>query len=536
MVCLTVILLIVSFLGLGLFRTALAQSEPQANEIEAIIELLKAKGIISAEEAATIKQRKPQSDTVVQPQAPAEEGVAVTERRTPEEVEKKLEKKIDDVKSDSRLNRRAIDQLEKDRLQPLGDFMRDAQWAKRISLGGDLRLRYQKDYLDEENATLARPDQPTRLMNTTEDRERFRARVRLDLKAKLIDPRTTNVGKVDAGFRVSTGNDDDPVSTNETLGDYFNKDAVAFDRYYLQWQFKPELPIWNRIPQIALTGGRMPNPWFSSDLVWDDDLNFEGIALSVVTDTLAENGWRLFLTGGAFPLQEVELSSDDKWLYAAQIGIEAEPFYGVGIKVGAAYYDFRNITGKVNDIGSPGQTDYTAPLFLQKGNTLMDIDPAPNGDDGSGVRPALASEFKVLDLTGQLDLSFFHPVHIIFDGTYVKNLGFDEEEVSERVGYQREAKDEGYRFGLRVGYPLIADFGEWNTSFHYRYLEADAMVDAFTDSDFHLGGTNCKGWIAGAEYGLYKNVWIRMRWLTADEIEGPPLAIDGLQLDLNARF
>jgi hypothetical protein len=373
-------------------------------------------------------------------------------------------------------------------------------------------------------------------MNTTEDRERFRARVRLDLKAKLIDPRTTNVGKVDAGFRVSTGNDDDPVSTNESLGDYFNKDAVAFDRYYLQWQFKPELPIWDRIPQIALTGGRMPNPWFSSDLVWDDDLNFEGIALSVVTDTLAENGWRLFLTGGAFPLQEVELSSDDKWLYAAQIGIEAEPFYGVGIKVGAAYYDFRNITGKVNDIGSPGQTDYTAPLFLQKGNTLMDIDPAPNGDDGSGVRPALASEFKVLDLTGQLDLSFFHPVHIIFDGTYLKNLGFDEAEVSERVGYQREAKDEGYRFGLRVGYPLIADFGEWNTSFHYRYLEADAMVDAFTDSDFHLGGTNCKGWIAGAEYGLYKNVWIRMRWLTADEIEGPPLAIDGLQLDLNARF
>jgi hypothetical protein len=62
------------------------------------------------------------------------------------------------------------------------------------------------------------------------------------------------------------------------------------------------------------------------------------------------------------------------------------------------------------------------------------------------------------------------------------------------------------------------------------------VVDAFTDPDFHLGGTNAKGWVLGTDLGLLKNTWLTVRWLTADEISGPPLAIDVLQVDVNARF
>jgi hypothetical protein len=73
-------------------------------------------------------------------------------------------------------------------------------------------------------------------------------------------------------------------------------------------------------------------------------------------------------------------------------------------------------------------------------------------------------------------------------------------------------------------------------SLNYKYLEADAVVDAFTDSDFHLGGTNAKGWILGVDIGLAKNYWIAAKWLTSNEVSGPPLAIDVLQFDINARF
>jgi hypothetical protein len=275
----------------------------------------------------------------------------------------------------------------------------------------------------------------------------------------------------------------------------------------------------------------MPNPWVSSDLMWDDDLNFEGIALNLKSDTLAKNGWRIFLTGGAFPLQEVELSARDKWLYAGQIGLEAEPMHGLGLTLAGAYYDFVNLDGKVNDPLKPGQSDFSAPIYQQKGNTLIDIDPS------SDILTALAAEYKVVDFTGWIDLGYFHPVHVILEGTYIKNIGYDDDEVSEKTGIENlKTQDEGYRFGIRFGYPTIANLGQWNVAFHYRYLEADATVDAFTDSDFHLGGTNCQGWMASLEIGLYKQVWLKTRWLTSDEIEGPPLAIDVLQVDLNARF
>jgi Putative porin len=59
---------------------------------------------------------------------------------------------------------------------------------------------------------------------------------------------------------------------------------------------------------------------------------------------------------------------------------------------------------------------------------------------------------------------------------------------------------------------------------------------AFNDSDFHLDGTNAKGYVVGGSFVVYPNVWLRARWLSAEEIDGPPLAIDVLQIDLNAKF
>ncbi len=70
----------------------------------------------------------------------------------------------------------------------------------------------------------------------------------------------------------------------------------------------------------------------------------------------------------------------------------------------------------------------------------------------------------------------------------------------------------------------------------YKHLERDAVLDAFTDSDFHLGGTNTKGWVVGGNYGLVKNVWLSGRWLSGNVITGPQYGVDILQVDVNTRF
>jgi hypothetical protein len=62
------------------------------------------------------------------------------------------------------------------------------------------------------------------------------------------------------------------------------------------------------------------------------------------------------------------------------------------------------------------------------------------------------------------------------------------------------------------------------------------VLDAFTDSDFHLGGTDAQGFVLRGDYGLGKNVFLSLRYLSANEIDGPPLGIDVVQLDLNGQF
>ncbi len=83
---------------------------------------------------------------------------------------------------------------------------------------------------------------------------------------------------------------------------------------------------------------------------------------------------------------------------------------------------------------------------------------------------------------------------------------------------EEESGDIGYQMGIKVGYLKPRERWEWNVGIEYRYLESDAVLDAFTDSDFHLGGTNAKGWIFGAELGLYHNVWLKARWMSSNEI------------------
>jgi hypothetical protein len=70
----------------------------------------------------------------------------------------------------------------------------------------------------------------------------------------------------------------------------------------------------------------------------------------------------------------------------------------------------------------------------------------------------------------------------------------------------------------------------------YRYLEADAVLDAMTDSDFHLGGTNNKGYVLGLQYALGRNNWVSARWLSSTEVSGPPLSVNALQVYFNAKF
>jgi len=524
-------------LGILLINPAAGFCQESKTDTEALLQLLRQKGVISEKEAREFLQRSSG------PPAASSEAKAGETEALQEEVQRlreQLNRNAEDTMQRQRLSERKVDELQT-KLSDINSKVFKSSWAQRIRFGGDIRLRYQGDSYDSNNSLLfdynKLIDKPTdlQLMNTTEDRQRFRYRARLAMLASITDPQRTEAGKAEVGIRLSTGNEKDPVSTNDTFGDYYNKDAVVFDQVYLRYSYKPSDTLaFGWIPQLTLTGGRIPNPYFYTDLVWDHDVALEGMAVSLLTDTQEDARLRGFITAGAFPLQEVELNSNDKWLYAAQVGLEAKPVEELAAKIGAAYYDYRNIVGKENTAGAPNDNDWSAPRFVQKGNTLFNMN---FNVPGGGVLPGLASDYNLVNLTGQLDYSRWHPIHVILTGDYVRNVGYDKTQVKKKTGEPDvDEETQGFLAGIQVGHPNIVNFAEWNILLTYKYIEADAVLDAFTDSDFHGGGTNAKGWIIGAGFGLYHNVWLTARWMTADEISGEPLSIDVLQVDVNARF
>jgi hypothetical protein len=407
------------------------------------------------------------------------------------------------------------------------------EWISRIKFKADLRLREQSDRYADGNAQFAYFDflaindagglaaaGANGLLNTTQDRDRFRARVRLGADLTITD-------SLLAGVRMSTGNTRDPVSTNQTLGTYGSRYQTQLDQAFVRYQAAGDTP-W-----LTAWGGRFDNPWLSTDLVWDADLGFEGVAGTLRHDFAASGPARgVFLTAGAFPLQEEELTSHDKWLFGGQAGFDFGFADQSRLKAGLAYYAYSNITGERNTLDGI-ENDFTAPKFLQKGNTLYDI---RNDTNPNTQRFALAADYKLLDLTVRYDLARFAPYHVILTGDFVRNIGFDKDKVAARIGGPIDAKVNGYQFLASVGAPQVLSAGQWRVFGGYKHLERDAVLDAFTDSDFHLGGTDAKGWLMGGDYGLARNTWLTLRYLTADEIDGPPLGIDVLQLDLNTRF
>ena len=163
-----------------------------------------------------------------------------------------------------------------------GDVNMVPEWVDRLKWTGDIRVGYENDSFGTANAPeiYFQSQGDTNVKNTLLERDRLRMRTRLALDA-TVTPETS------AGLRLTTGNSADPTSTTQTLGQYDNKYSFTLDRAFLKYQPQGDQP-WG-----SVSAGRMPNPFFSTNLVWNDNLNFEGV--SVTADPFAALGskvWR----------------------------------------------------------------------------------------------------------------------------------------------------------------------------------------------------------------------------------------------------
>ncbi len=182
----------------------------------------------------------------------------------------------------------------------------ETNWSERLSLKGDVRLRYEG--IDEDGEA---------------NRNRMRFRARLGLTAAVTDD-------VKVVFQLATGGDN-PVSTNQTFDDGFSTKDIGVDLAYVQWTASENL---------TLFAGKMKNPLYragGAPLIWDGDLNPEGFAATF------ESG-SFFATGGAFSAEE-RSSADDSLLYAAQAGMNFAVGDGAKLTAGVGYFGYTDTVG-----------------------------------------------------------------------------------------------------------------------------------------------------------------------------------------------
>lgn len=412
--------------------------------------------------------------------------------------------------------------------------------------------------------------------NVDQERMRYRLRVRLGGEWQLSDG-------FSAGIRLATGENNSPVTTNQGLGTAnggqggnFSKYAVWLDRAFIKYH----TDFGTESTALDVLGGRFDNPFFSTEAIFDEDLGFDGLALKL----RANKGGKFspYLTAGAFPIfntdfnfssnQPAKFESTDRYLFAAQAGADFKISEDLKLKLGLAYYNFDQVQGELSEPFLPlsasdaGPTDNTRPSFAQSGNTYQPLrqiiaDPSNNFGTSSQFQYfGLASQFTPVVISAKLDYTGFEPAQVSLFGEYIKNTAFDRNAI-ERVAVNNrgplpaESSIEGddatsgpSRFGLfdgddtawlagvKFGKIAMAKRGDWTLGVNYRWIGSDAVVDGFNDSDFGGGGTNVKGFVFSGSYAISPNAAFGVQYLSSDQIAGPPLRSDILQVDFRLKF
>jgi hypothetical protein len=451
-------------------------------------------------------------------------------------------------------------------------------WINHVHFFGDLRFQDQFNIYDKNNLTgyvdfatlnnngpidvnaATNPNGIPYLNTTTNRLNQLIIRGRFGVSFDVADIATMT-------FRLASGADNGPDSTTQILGSGLEKKDIWLDQAYITLT-----PVdWG-----AVNLGRAPNQFMHSDLVFSDNVNMDGVQVTA-HKTINEDGLSVFGAGGAIPVGYVTSSfptndatkegDSTKWLLAAQLGAKYQPTPGSWSARGAvSYYDFYNVAGQLSapcdlyEGFTQCSTDLSRPSYMQKGNTLFFIrDVAPNPSLSPGLTPepefaGLAYNYRLIDAIAEFEMPLFGDTRGQLQGDFVRNLAYDPARLAAHgiiplTNYFQECGANNTNchyvyqsgpnaFGIKatIGYLHPENKGDWFLAAGYKYIEPDAVLDAFNDYDFHGGGANAKGYFVYAGYYFTRNSWVDARWFSANQVYGPPLAIDVLMLELNTKF
>ncbi len=329
------------------------------------------------------------------------------------------------------------------------------EWVSNITLYGDFRYRH--EWADD--------------ATKSDDRNRHRIQTRIGLTGKVNE-------EVDYGFRLASGNaaeplkEGSPTSNNQDLGNAFSSKNIWLDLAY--FDYHPAAAT-----GLNVLGGKIKNPYYrvgNSDLMFDNDVTPEGIAVSYQTD-LAKSV-KVFGSAGGFYVRERKTDADTS-LWGIQSGttLMLDEQAKTRLTVGAGYYNYGNVKGQTG-LGSDS-TEFYGNRSSTDGRYISDFD--------------LVQGFAEIGLSaGPLPLRFF--------GDYMCNTA-------------AAGEDTAYLVGVSLGKTTTP--GTWSLSYNYRDVEADALLGVLAEATFAGGGTNIRGHKISAAYQVAKNTQFGVSYMPA---------------------
>lgn len=370
-----------------------------------------------------------------------------------------LQKRLDELEAkqkqqDRRVEEKVAKAVKDQQSASLPDSLK---WAEKIKISGD--LRYRQDHIDEQDSSGS--------WENGVYRHRIRARLKFD--AVVND-------EWDLGFRIASGNNRSPITTNQDLEDAFSKKELWLDQAYFNWH-----PA--SAEGLNVTGGKIKNPFYKAgknQLIWDSDLNPEGIAVQYgkpLNDTD-----QLFFNGGGLWIDESDTAADAS-LWAAQAYWKRTIGNPDHVLAGATYYDYGNIESRADLKSTWGSSNFF-------GNTTA----------AGGYK----DDFNIVELFGEYGFKCGALPTTLF-GSWVRNTAATTSE------------DTGWLVGTKFNKAKDDDPGSWELGYDYRQTDADALVGGFNESDFLGAQTNSKGHRFVFKYQLAKNLyWYATYYLLED--------------------
>jgi hypothetical protein len=290
------------------------------------------------------------------------------------------------------------------------------------------------------------------------------SRNRLRVRARLALDGTINKN-FDWGFRLATGIFTDPITTNQTLTDFFERKTFGLERAFIRYDSKTD------DVGVQLVAGKFEPTFRRTQMVWDDDVNVEGASEALYFKT-SSSLKQVKLVAFQLPFDEAS-GGKDGVLFGGQAQTDWQMSSTLSANINVAYYDWVRADRVLLALDA---SSFQVNGGISNGSGVTGGQNGALGTTNRIIRNALGSpvgfvaNFHLLDILGNVtwQASSRVPVAFVFD--YVRNL-------SSRI----DDEQNGYWAGVQVG--QTREQGDWTVGYTFTRIEQDAVLVPFNFSD-----------------------------------------------------